>query len=265
MNLFSALNPNLEKQIAATSRAVDDARRIAHRDSSRLGELVEHMNALAELRQQEGNFAKAESLYREALARIHEVKTPDPQLVVGVYSLLAYLYDRWGKLKEAADFYRKALALGQQHGIHASDEVATVKNNLAMIHKGMKEHDLAAQYYEEALEEFRQIHGEQCAEVASVCNNLGVLHYQNMDLDRAHDMHLRALRIRESLNDQGGPQAAGDLAQTLINLGAVHKALGDFQQAQECIEKARAISSGQRHTPVPLMRRSAELQLDASA
>ena len=134
-----------------------------------------------------------------------------------------------------------------------------------MLYKGMKDYDRAAQYYQEALEEFRQLHGENCAEVASIYNNLGVLHYQNMELERALDMHLRALRIRDSIDSEGHPGAASDLAQTCINLAAVHKALGDFQKAQQCIEHARALSSGQGPAPAPLMRRSAELQLDASA
>ena len=262
LQFFSVLNTTLERQIAAATRAVDDARRVAHRDPSRMGELVEHINVLAELRQQEGNFTKAESLYREALFRIQDVKSPDPALQVGVYSLLAYLYDRWGRLKEAADFYRKALELGAKHGLQDSTEVATVKNNLAVIHKGMKDFDRAEQYYTEALEEFRRLHGEESAEVASVYNNLGVLHYQNMNLERAHDMHLKALRIRESLAREGSP---ADLAQTCINLGAVFKSLGDFEKAHGLVERARSIAAGRPVEEAPVRRRSAELLVDKTA
>ena len=162
------LNPNLEKQIAAAARAVEEARRVAHRDVARLGDLVENINVLAELRLQEGDFRKAESLYREALFRIQDTRQPDAGLTVGVYSLLAYLYDRWGKHKEAAEFYQKALKLGRERGIHDADKVATVKNNLAMLHKGMREFDKAQAYYEEALADFRGAHGGNSPKVASV-------------------------------------------------------------------------------------------------
>jgi tetratricopeptide (TPR) repeat protein len=262
VNLFTVLNPTLEKQIASAARSVEDARRNAHRDVSRLGELVDHISVLADLRQQEGDFRKAESLYREALFRIQDTKKPDPELTVGVYSLLAYLYDRWGKHNEAAEFYQKALKLGDDLGVQDPDKIATVKNNLAMIHKNMRQNEKAVQCYEDALDGFRKAHGEQSSKVASVYNNLGVLHYQNMEVERALEMHLKALSIRENLR---GPDAApGDLSQTYINLAAVYKALGDFQMAHECVEKARQISSGVHSEAGPTRRRSAALQTDQS-
>jgi len=257
------LNPSLEKQIAAAARSVEEARRNAYRDQSRLGELVEQINVLAEYRQQEGDFRKAESLYREALFRIQDAKAPDPELMVGVYSLLAYLYDRWGKLPEAADFYQKALKLSDELGIRDSDKAATVKNNLAMIYKAMRDPEKAAHFYTEALEEFRRVHGDHSGKVASVYNNLGVLYYQNLEVERALDMHHRALSIREQAD--GTDMEPGDLSQTYINLGAVHKALGDFQKAHECVEKARAISAGTISGGLPVRRRSAALLLDKTA
>ena len=263
MSLFTVLNPTLEKQIGSAARSVEEARRLAYRDHTRLGDLVEHINVLAELRQQEGDFRKAESLYREALFRIQDTKSPDAELTVGVYSLLAYLYDRWGKHQEAAEFYQKALDLGESLGVHDSDKVATVKNNLAMIYKSMRDFDKAAAYYEEALEEFQRLHGENSPKVASVYNNLGVLYYQNMEVERALDMHLKAQRIREAL--EGADLEPGDLSQTYINLGAVYKALGDFQNAHDCVEKARALTRNASDAGLPTRRRSAALLLDKTA
>lgn len=259
MNTEAALS-TLEKQIAAASRSLEEERRNTYRDPARLGNLIESINVLAELRAQQGEFHKAESLYREALSRIQEVKTSDPELSVGVYSLLAYLYDRWGKLREAADLYVKALELGRKHGINSSEKIATINNNLAMIHKGMRDYEGAARYYKEALEGFRQLLGENSPQVASVYNNLGVLYYQNLDIDSAMEMQLKALRIRENLSTS--QLEAGDLSQTYTNLSAVHKAQGDFKQAHECIEKARAHSNSSNREGTSNRRRSAALLLD---
>jgi tetratricopeptide (TPR) repeat protein len=257
------LNPAHEKQLAAAMRAVEEARRAAHRDPARLGELVENINVLAELRLQEGSFPKAESLYREVLFRIKELRKPDPELLIGLYSLLANLYERWGKHKEASDFYRQALDCADKLGGDASSRTAVVKNNLAILYKGMRDYDKAAQYYEEALQIAQKIQGGNTVEAAGILNNLGVLLYQNMDLDGALDMHVKALTIREGLD----PSLVNvdDLSQNYFNLGAVYKALGDFQKAQQCLEHARKLALDKPTDDHPPRRSFATLILDKSA
>ena len=236
------MDPNLERQLLSASRSVEEVRRLAYRDPDRIGQLVEQISVLADLRQKEGDFRKAESLYREALYRAQELKKPDPDLLCGIHSLLAHLYDRWGRMDKAAEYYEKALKIADDAGLKDNDKVATIKNNLAMIFKGLRDYKKAEHYYQEALDIFRLADGDESPRVASVLNNLGVLYYTNMDVDRARQMHARALGIRQSLaNDQLDP---ADLSQTYINLGAVYKATGDFQKAEACVDRAKRIRSG---------------------
>ena len=236
------MDPNLERQLLSASRSVEEVRRLAYRDPDRIGQLVEQISVLADLRQKEGDFRKAESLYREALYRAQELKKPDPDLLCGIHSLLAHLYDRWGRMDKAAEYYEKALKIADDAGLKDNDKVATIKNNLAMIFKGLRDYKKAEQYYQEALDIFRLADGDESPRVASVLNNLGVLCYTNVDVDRAQPMHGRALGIRQSLaNDQLDP---ADLSQTYINLGAVYKATGDFQKADVCVDRAKRIRSG---------------------
>ncbi len=252
----------LEKQLAAASQAVEEARRRAHHDPHKLGELIEQMSVLADLRQKEGDFRKADSLYREALFRVQELRKPDPRLLVGIYSLIAHLNDRWGRMDEAARNYEKALDLGEKHGLHDSDEAATIRNNLAVIFKNLRDHARAERYYRESLDSFLKIHGENSPQVASLYNNLGVLYYSSLDVERAQEMHEKALRIRQQLGESEIDPA--DLAQTYINLAAVSKASGDFQKAEECIERAKKIRSGEGDSK-PRPRRSASLLIDSAA
>lgn len=253
------MDPNLERQLAAASRSVEEARRIAYHDPSRVGQLVEQISVLADLRQKEGDFRKAESLYREALFRTQELKKPDPELMCGIHSLLAHLYDRWGRMDKAAEFYEKALQIAEQASLHDSDKVAVIKNNLAMIFKQARDYKNAERYYNEALDAFRTADGEESPRVASVLNNLGVLYYTNMEVDRAQQMHEKALGIRQSLaNDQMDP---ADLSQTYINLGAVYKAVGDFQKAEACVDRARRIRASMNSFH-PNPRRAASLLID---
>jgi Tfp pilus assembly protein PilF len=220
----------LERQIASASRSVEEARRRAFHDPGKISHLVEQVSILAELRQREGDFRKAEALYREALFRVQDLRKPDPELSSGIYSLMAYLYDRWGKQDLAAENYEKALKLAQEVRNQDLDKIATIQNNLAMIYKGLRQPKKSEEFYNDALETFTAIHGELHPKVASVYNNLGVLYYANMQMERASVMHERALKIRESLEPQElDPK---DLAQTYINLGAVYKAMGDPSKAE---------------------------------
>lgn len=57
---------------------------------------------------------------------------------------------------------------------------------------------------------------------------------------------------------------AADLSQTYINLGAVYKAQGDFQRAEECVDRAKKLRAG-ANGYAPVARRSASLLLDRSA
>jgi Tfp pilus assembly protein PilF len=180
----------------------------------------------------------------------------------GVCSVLAYLYDRWGKHKEAADFYRKALDLSQQSGPWDPEKVATMQNNLAMLLKKQQEYDRAQGYYEEALAGFRVAHGNDGLSVASVCNNLGILFYQNLEEERAREMYLEALRILEQARRSEAHPA--ELRQTCMNLAAVYKALGDFQNAQNFVERARGLHAPLPGAAVGAERRSTTLMLDRS-
>jgi tetratricopeptide (TPR) repeat protein len=252
--------PSLEKQIAGATRSVEEFRRVAHRDPVRLGELVDQIYVLGELRQQEGDLRKAESLYREALFRIQETRPPDATLLFGVCSVLAHLYDRWGKSKEAAEFYRQALDVARQPAVQERKRVATMKNNLAVLLKNQRAYDEAQTLYEEALADFRAAEGDDSLSVASVCHNLGALFYQNLEVDRALELHLAALRIREQ-----APRAdldPAELWQSCMSLAAVYKALGDFQNAERFVAKASGLDVPSRRGAVADARRPIVLMLD---
>ena len=120
------MDATLERQIATASRSVEEARRLAYHDPSRIGSLVEQISVLADLRQKEGDFRKAESLYREALFRAQESRKNDADLLTGIYSLLAHLYDRWGRMDKAAEFYEKALHISEDNGLGETEKVATI-------------------------------------------------------------------------------------------------------------------------------------------
>lgn len=253
------MDAQLEHQISSASRSVEEARRIAYHDPSRIGALVEQISVLADLRQKEGDFRKAESLYREALFRAQESRKGDYELHVGILSLLAHLYDRWGKTGQSVEFYEKALKISEQRGLGGGESAAIIKNNLAMIYKHRRDYDKAELYYNEALQAFEKLDGLDSSRVASVCNNLGVLYYARLDIDRALEMHEKALSIRQ--RGAAGHIDPADLSQTFINLAAVYKATGDFKRAEASITRAKQLRAGLNGN-LPAPRRAATLLID---
>ncbi len=257
------MNLSFEKQVAAATRSLEEARRVSHRDPSRLGFLVEQLNVLAELRVQEGDFRKAESLYREVLFRIEDTKRAEDGLVTGVNSLLGYLYDRWGKQDQAIEFYQKALTGAAGSSPVILEQRAAIKNNLALIYKNQRELERAEEWYLDALNELVGSESEQSAQAAGVCSNLGVLYYQNLEVERARDMHLKALQIRKGLTH--GECSPAELAQNYVHLASVYKALGEFRQAQECMEHSHTLAARASGDTMPVRRRSVALLIDQSA
>ncbi|SKA99228.1 Tetratricopeptide repeat-containing protein [Prosthecobacter debontii] len=253
-----SVDTKLDRQIEIASRHVEEARRAVNRDASFIGQLVEQISVLASLRQKDGDFPKAESLYREALYSALEARPRDADLLIGIYSLLAHLYDRWGRMPESAEFYQMALDAAEKAGV-CNSKVATIKNNLAMIYKQQHDYAKAEQYYLEALDIFEATDGRYSASVASVFNNLGVLYYLNLDVEHAMQMHEQALVIRQNLGESQMDPA--DLSQTYINLGAAYKATGDFQQAEVWVERAKKLRA-QMHMSHPTPQRAASLLVD---
>lgn len=251
-------NAALERQVAAASCGVEEARRAARRDPRQLGALVEKMSVLADLRQQEGEFRKAESLFREALSRTQDGPRPEPELLCGIHSLLGHLYDREGRRDAAAECYEKALKIAEANGA-SGDKAGVIKNNLAMIYKQTRNFEKAEQYYREALKLFQAAEGDRGPRVAGVLNNLGVLYYACLEIERSQTLQEEALKIRQSLRHD--PLNPADLSQTYVNLGAAYKATGDFQKAETCVEKAKKIRAGMNgFQPDP--RRLAALMID---
>ena len=226
-----------DSEINVAIRGVEEARRISHRDVAKRGELIDLLHALARLRVREGDFRKAESLYREALACIQDNRKTDPEEVVKIYTQLACFYDGWGKSAEAMEYYAKALDVGEKAELQYSSKMAELKNHLARIYKTSGQTEKAVQFYEEAMEGFLVSSGEFDVRLAYVYDELGVLYYQNMELERSLNMHLKSLLISENF------QGNHDFSQTCLNLSSVYRALGEFEKAYESSELAAQIKA----------------------
>ncbi len=239
----------LKTAIATATRAVEYARRVANSDETKLEMFINHLHTLSELRVQEGEFMRAESLLREASFRIeeghlhHRIK-PNPLLSANVASSMGFLYDRWGKIDKAREFYEKSLHLAEVGGFLESELGASVSNNLGMIEKKANNLPAAELHYRNALRFFQRVTDKDGSEAAAVLNNLGVLLYSMKRQEEALEAHTQALAMRQKLAEAAPDSpASDDLRQTWQNLAAVHKARGDHESAAKLLRQAGMIQS----------------------
>lgn len=232
----------LRTQIAATTRAVEYARRVANVDESKLELLVDHLHTLSELRVNEGDFSRGESLLREAMFRIEDANSnhrlrPRPILAANVASSLGYLYDRWNKTDQARKWYSKSLEMAETGNFFASDLGASVSNNLGMLDKKSGALASAEHHYRRSLEIFCVLKGSSSVEAAAVLNNLGVLLYTQGNHGEALQAHEQALAIRQKLHHPQTGEGFADLCQTWRNLAAVYKAQGLPEKAANLLRQ----------------------------
>lgn len=226
----------LEVQIDIAIRSVEEARRQAHRDLTKRGRLIAQLHALAKLRMQQGDFSRAESLYREAFECTKDRRKIDPEEVVHIHCLLGDFYNAWSKPAEATEYYTKALEYGEEAGLQHSMEMAGLKSHLARLLKASGKADEAIAFYQQAVEAFRASNAGKDARLASVYDELGALFYQKMELDQALEMHQKALAISQQTRGR-------DYSSTYQNLNLVYRAMGDFERAFECVQSAAQIKS----------------------
>ena len=225
----------LESQINTVIRSVEEARRQAHRDLAKRSQLIAKLHELAKLRIQQGEFSRAESLYREALECTKDRRKIDPGEVFNIHRLLGEFYDAWGKPAEAMDYYAKALEYGEDAQLQQSIGMAELKARLGSICRASGNTEHAVEYYEQAVEAFLSSVGENDIRLASIYDELGTISYQKMELDQALKKHSKALSIYQQTHGKR------DYSATYYHLNLVYRALGDFKRAFECIQSAEEI------------------------
>jgi tetratricopeptide (TPR) repeat protein len=240
--------------IAAATRAVEYARRLVNSDDTKLEMLVEHLYTLSELRVEEGEFMRAESLLREAMFRIEDPQInrhkPRPNLAANVASSLGFLYDRWGKSSKAREWYGRSLSIAESAGFLDSDLGASVSNNLGMVEKSLENWDSAETHYRNAARIFELLRGAESSELAAVYNNLGALLHARERFDESLEAHEKALQIRQKLHDPISGKGMEDLRQSWQNMAAAYKGKGELEKAATLLRQA-GVQAQSAEAPTP--------------
>ena len=195
------------------------------------------LNNLAMLYDSLGDYAKAEPLYKRALAIREKALGPEHPDVATSLNNLATLYDTLGDYAKAEPLYKRALAIREKALGPEHPDVATSLNNLATLYETLGDYAKAEPLYKRALAIWEKALGPEHPDVAISLNNLALLYKTLGDYAKAEPLYKRALAIREKAL---GPEHP-DVANSLNNLAFLYKTLGDYAKAEPLYRRALVI------------------------
>ncbi len=186
------------------------------------------LSDLALLYTAQGDYARAEPLFRQALHIEKQVlgdKHPDHATSL---NNLAALYHDQGDYALAEPIFRQALgirkqALGDKH----PDSVVSL-NNLAVLYHTQGDYARAEPLYRQALGIRKQTLGDKHPDYATSLNNLAQLYWTEGDYARAEPLYRQALDIRKQTLGDKHP----DYATSLNNLAVLYNDQGDYARAE---------------------------------
>ncbi|MBE7169076.1 MAG: CHAT domain-containing protein [Williamsia sp.] len=184
-----------------------------------------------------GQYNKALSPFREALAIRKRVLGEEDLRYATSLNSLAVVYNEMGQFDQALPLSLEVSAvlkklLGEQHPRYAS-----TLNNLAALYRKMGQYNKALVFYQDALSIKKRVLGEQHPEYASSLNNLAYLYNVMGQYEKALPLYEQALAIEKKVLGEEHP----NYANSLNNLAYVYSSIGQYNKALPLYEQALAI------------------------
>jgi tetratricopeptide (TPR) repeat protein/predicted Ser/Thr protein kinase len=232
LGLYATARPLLEKSLRLR-RQLHGERSLATAGAElSLGLLLKH----------QGDFVRAEALYRSALAT-HRALLPadDTRVADSLFSLatVAMEDDRDG---EAGELLKEALAIRRKRSGPVHSQVGLILNQLGMLRHRAKDLDGAERLYRESLAIQRQALGPLHPEVATSLHNLAALVLRRGRPQEAETMFREVLALEARLYGKNHPTTAD----TWGYLGHTLRDQGDFAAAEAAYRRALAVNHNGR-------------------
>ena len=236
---------------------------------------ISSLNNRAAISQNNGDYATAEKLYREAMALVTDKNSEQHAKVV---ENLAVLLSRTGRNAEALVSINESLAI-TTHSLgptHAS--TAIISHKKAMILAKLNQYDLAEELYVQSIEVLKSSEKNE-VELVHAMNGLAVLYKDlgnynasdslfsvtlnlaNSMVEPGHSLHVLVLNNMAALKEIKGEHLEAKrimieslaLSQTkgrtsgenyvrqLENLAAIHMELGEYNEAEKLLTEAKQV------------------------
>ncbi len=192
------------------------------------------LNAQAILSRQKGDYAAAESIYRQALATSEKTLGRDHPTVAFLTHNLAIAIERQGRLAEAQPIFKETIELYRKiFGAEHPETLTAMANYGASLHR-MRDLPGAERIYREVLQLREKLLGDRSSPVGYDHVNLGMLLHDKSQFRDAEIEFRTALDIYDKTlpaNHSYKASAYRSLALTLIALNKSREAETDLRRA----------------------------------
>jgi len=227
-------NYNYEKALAYAQEGRTRAKEEFGRTDSMYAQYTDN---LAMANDYMGEFDKAESLYKEALATYQKV-FPDGHINTAYcLSNLGYYYDYISEYKTALAYFVRSKELidelyGNQH-----IEYIYALNNIGRAYIALGDYDLAIPVLKQAQNIHKNLIGEFGEDYSALLSNLALAYSETAN----HALAIPYLKKSAQLTKEAKGEQSVDYAYSLSNLGLAYQQVDEDQAALEAIEDAKHI------------------------
>lgn len=219
--------------------------------------LAESTADLAVVASMRGEYERADSLGREAVARIRGLDEPRPEQLALALTTLGRVQRHRGNLAGAESLLVEAMTIwdtprpgdGDLATPHRAARVTSTWQTLATLRRSQGRLDEAETLLRRVLGLRREVYGERHAQVSIALNNLAGVLDEEGDLAGAIELMQESLDIAREALGPGHP----DVAKLTSNFGAMLSKHGDLEAAEPYMREALATQQrvlGDRHPDV---------------
>ncbi len=184
-----------------------------------------------------GNYSRAETICREALATRERLLSPNHADVAESLDALATVYYDEARFDEAEELLQRSLAVDERvFGSHSS-KAATKIHHLAVVLNDQGKYPEAETLYRRALAVCEENHPANRSEIGEIDNDLATLYDDEGKYPQAEPLYLKALAMREKADGLGSWQ----VGETLDNLATLFGAEGRYAEGVPLERRAIAI------------------------
>ncbi|WP_417910972.1 tetratricopeptide repeat protein [Candidatus Electronema sp. PJ] len=192
---------------------------------------------LAWLYDDQGQYEKAEPLYKRSLDIREKTLGKDHPDVAASLNNLAVLYTAQVKYKEAEPLLQRALDIKEKTFGKDHPDTEGNLNNLAILYQKQGRYAEAEPLYKRDLKISEKSLGKDHPEVATTLNNLANLYQAQGRYEAAEPLYQRSLAIKEKSLGKDHPEVAA----TLNNLAWLYYTQGKYVEAGPLYQRAIAI------------------------